>query len=308
MSINITDKPEMNVVNVGDVLTQDQVNAINGNVIATAGNPFVTQTETIINFVDGFVSYQSGVSEGSIFYSSQSSLNDPIVPPWGSFSTEYTEGLGSQIQIGRNIASGGSEVGIVLKNSSGSNIVLEAGQALIQNLSSGLSDVLWINSSYIVKGDNASGLKIGNFSAYSPNSHSSYWFYSNADFGVNFSSSIINDGVGNPYASTYTVEAGQVVLSAVLNDGSQSDLPCRQVVALNGEPAIAGGYQYGIRFVSDAGTGGVQDFAPHGRTYNNLVSDFTVLDSSEAPPSTGDKNIRVCINGQEYFILASTNP
>jgi hypothetical protein len=49
MSINITDKPEMNVVNVGDELTQDQINALNASAIngsPTATNPFLTRTNT----------------------------------------------------------------------------------------------------------------------------------------------------------------------------------------------------------------------------------------------------------------------
>lgn len=44
MSINITDKPEMNVVNIGDELTQDQLNAITSAGTVNASNPFITQT------------------------------------------------------------------------------------------------------------------------------------------------------------------------------------------------------------------------------------------------------------------------
>ena len=48
MSINITDKPEVNVVNVGDELTQNQLNAITSAGAAwspvSSSNPFVTKT------------------------------------------------------------------------------------------------------------------------------------------------------------------------------------------------------------------------------------------------------------------------
>lgn len=49
MSINIESKPEMNVVNVGDELTQDQINALNASAIngsPTATNPYLTRTNT----------------------------------------------------------------------------------------------------------------------------------------------------------------------------------------------------------------------------------------------------------------------
>lgn len=44
MSINIGDKPEMNVVNVGDELTQSQIDAINAGASPSTANPFMTST------------------------------------------------------------------------------------------------------------------------------------------------------------------------------------------------------------------------------------------------------------------------
>jgi hypothetical protein len=49
MSINIETKPEMNVVNVGEEITQDKINALNASAIngsPTATNPFLTRTNT----------------------------------------------------------------------------------------------------------------------------------------------------------------------------------------------------------------------------------------------------------------------
>ena len=43
MPINITDKPEMNVVNVGDELTQNQLDAITSAGTVSSSNPFVTK-------------------------------------------------------------------------------------------------------------------------------------------------------------------------------------------------------------------------------------------------------------------------
>lgn len=46
MSINITDKPEVNVVNVGDEISQTNLDAINAASGASTANPFVTVTTT----------------------------------------------------------------------------------------------------------------------------------------------------------------------------------------------------------------------------------------------------------------------
>jgi hypothetical protein len=46
MTINITDKPEMNVVNVGDEITTDQLGAIQGNTNnPSSANPFATMAD-----------------------------------------------------------------------------------------------------------------------------------------------------------------------------------------------------------------------------------------------------------------------
>lgn len=44
MSISIGDKPEMNVVNVGDELTEDMIAALNTAAYPTSSNPFVTES------------------------------------------------------------------------------------------------------------------------------------------------------------------------------------------------------------------------------------------------------------------------
>jgi hypothetical protein len=66
MSINITDKPEMNVVNVGDELTQGQINALNASAIngsPTATNPFLTRTNTFTTTDTAVRITQTGTGE-----------------------------------------------------------------------------------------------------------------------------------------------------------------------------------------------------------------------------------------------------
>lgn len=66
MGISIGDKPEVNVVNVGDELSQNQINALNASAIngsPSATNPFLTRTNTF-NTTDAAVFVtQSGTGD-----------------------------------------------------------------------------------------------------------------------------------------------------------------------------------------------------------------------------------------------------
>ena len=82
MSINIESKPEFNVVNVGEELTQDQINALNASAIngsPTATNPYLTRTNTF-NTTDVAVRItQEGTGDTFRVEDSASTDNSPFV-------------------------------------------------------------------------------------------------------------------------------------------------------------------------------------------------------------------------------------
>lgn len=75
MSIIFGDKPEVNVVNVGDELSLDQINAINAGVAPSAANPFLTQSE-----VPNASTTVAGKVELSTFSENQLGVSTTTVP------------------------------------------------------------------------------------------------------------------------------------------------------------------------------------------------------------------------------------
>ena len=83
MSINIGDKPEVNVVNVGDELTQDQINAITSALNPNADNAFVTFGDIPAPVAQDFLKTGSVTDHGDGF--SGITLEIGTDGNWGAF-------------------------------------------------------------------------------------------------------------------------------------------------------------------------------------------------------------------------------
>lgn len=184
MSITIGDKPEMNVVNVGDELTQDQINAINAGNNPLATNPFLTKTAgdavyaglTANNTFTGTQAYNIN-SSGAAFRISQAGsgeafrVEDQTTPDLTPFviTADGRVGIGTTtLATGASLTATGtiSTLGIAVSGATASTINVNSGSAVpltITNAGTGNSLVVNDGSGdttpFVINNDGSVGIK-----------------------------------------------------------------------------------------------------------------------------------------------------
>lgn len=167
MSINIGDKPEMNVVNVGDELTQEKIDAINASAVngsPSGSNPFLTRTNTF-NTADTAVRItQTGAGDAFRVEDSANPDTSPFI-----VSADGRVGIGTTtLATGASVTASGtiSAIGFTVSGATASTISVNSGTAVpltITNAGTGHSFVVNDQSAdatpFVI--DNAGGVVLG---------------------------------------------------------------------------------------------------------------------------------------------------